>query len=79
MIKTKEELRYYMECDKKALGIDCNYPKLIGDNVQMTVDSKILGGIAVCDNIVIGAGAVVVKNIDIPNSSWGGCILVCCQ
>jgi serine O-acetyltransferase len=175
MIKTKEDLNYYMECDKKALGINHSYPKIIGDriwkyerlyrkveyywnnrtknlfykmlgnvykyywkykslklgneipvncieeglciwhgqniiinpksrigkwfsvstgcivgqahnefptigdNVQMTVDSKVLGGVTVCDNVVIGAGAVVIKNIDIPNSSWGGYQLTCYQ
>ena len=167
MIKTKEELRHYMECDKQALNISRERPKLIGDriwkyerlcrkteyyrnnrsknffcklrgqlymyywkyislklgneipvncieeglciwhgqniiinpnakigrwfsistgcivgyahnefptigdHVEMTVDSKILGEIKICDNVVIGAGAVVVKSIDTPFSSWG--------
>lgn len=45
---------------------------IIGDNVEMTVDSKVLGGITITDNVTIGAGAVVIKSIDIPYTSWGG-------
>lgn len=39
----------------------------IGNNAQMTVDSKVLGGIIVCNNVVIGA-----ENIDVPNFSCVG-------
>lgn len=45
---------------------------VIGDRVKISVDAKVLGGIKICDDVVIGAGAVVVKNIDVPFSSWGG-------
>ncbi len=38
----------------------------------MSVDSKVLGGITICDNVLIGAGALVIKSIEIPNSTWGG-------
>ncbi len=47
------------------------YP-VVGDNVTLSVDSKVIGGITIADHVVIGAGAVVVKDIDIPYSSWGG-------
>lgn len=29
MIKIKEDIHYYMECDKKALGIDCDSTKMM--------------------------------------------------
>lgn len=33
MIKSKEELAYYMECDRVALGITRTKPKFIGDEI----------------------------------------------
>ncbi len=33
MIKTKEDLRYYMECDRKALGIRRKCPRIFSDEV----------------------------------------------
>lgn len=44
----------------------------IGDYVEMTIDSKILGGITVADHVRIGAGALVIKNILEPNTTWEG-------
>ena len=45
---------------------------VIGDNVEMTIGSKILGGIIIANDVTIGAGAVVVKNIEKPYTTWGG-------
>ena len=45
---------------------------VIEDNVNFSVDCKVLGGIHVAHDVVIGAGAVVVKDIDTPYSTWGG-------
>ena len=53
------------------------YPT-IGDDVKLSVDCKVLGGIYVANHVTIGAGAVVVKNIDQPYSTWGGCLQNCC-
>lgn len=47
------------------------YP-IIGDNVEMTIGSKVIGGIKVSHDTTIGAGAVVVKNIEEPYTTWGG-------
>lgn len=44
----------------------------LGDNVEMGIGSKILGGITICDNVQIGAAACVVKDINVPHSTWGG-------
>lgn len=33
MIKTKEDLKYYMECDRKALGIKRKYPRPFADEI----------------------------------------------
>ncbi len=44
---------------------------VIGNNVTITCGAKVLGPITINDNVVIGANAVVVK--DLPaNSVWGG-------
>lgn len=45
---------------------------VIGDNVEMTIGSKVLGGIRITDDVTIGAGAVVVKDINTPYTTWGG-------
>ena len=33
MIKTKADLKYYLECDRIALGIKRKYPKFFGDEI----------------------------------------------
>ena len=45
---------------------------VIGDNVEMTIGSRILGGITVADDVTVGAGALVIKDIDTPCTTWGG-------
>lgn len=45
---------------------------IIGDNVEMTIGSKVLGGITVVNDVTIGAGAVVVKDIAESYTTWGG-------
>lgn len=47
------------------------YPTL-GDNVEMTIHSMVLGGVTICDNCIIAPGACVVKNVDIPYVTMGG-------
>ena len=36
---------------------------IIGDNVEIHANSSLIGGITIGDNVIIGAGSVVVKNI----------------
>lgn len=45
---------------------------VIDNNVNFSVDCKVIGGIHISHDVVIGAGAVVVKDIDTPYSTWGG-------
>lgn len=46
-------------------------PPIIGDDVTITCGAKVLGPITIGDRVVIGANAVVVK--DLPSDSvWGG-------
>lgn len=47
------------------------YP-IIGDNVEMTIHSMILGGIRIADNVVIAPGACVVKSIEEQYVTMGG-------
>ena len=49
-----------------CIGSDGGYPDaspVIGDNVDIGQGAQILGGIKVADDVRIGAGAVVVKDI----------------
>jgi serine O-acetyltransferase len=46
---------------------------VIGDNVRICAGAKVLGGIKVGNNVVIGANCVVVK--DVPDN----CTVVGCQ
>ncbi len=45
---------------------------VIGDNVEMNIGSRVLGGIKISDDVTIGASALVVKDIDTPCTTWGG-------
>lgn len=45
---------------------------VIGDFVELMIDSKVLGGVRVADHVRIGANTMVIKNIDEPNTTWGG-------
>ncbi|MCR4636720.1 MAG: hypothetical protein K5754_10825 [Butyrivibrio sp.] len=55
-----------------CIGQAHNAAPTIGDNVEMTIGSRVLGGIHVCNDVTIGAGALVVKSIDEPYTTWGG-------
>lgn len=46
-------------------------PPIIGDNVMITCGAKVLGPITVGDNAIIGANAVVVKDVE-PVAVMGG-------
>lgn len=45
---------------------------VIGDNVEMSLGSKVLGGIKVADDVTIGADALVLKDIDEAGTTWAG-------
>ena len=44
----------------------------IGNNCFIGAGAKILGGITIADDVVIGANAVVVEDITEPGTTWGG-------
>ena len=44
----------------------------IGNFVEMSVDSKILGGVTIPDDVVVGAGALVIKTVESEGSVMGG-------
>ena len=44
----------------------------IGDNVYIGSGAKLIGDINIADGVCIGAGAVVVKSIEEPNTTWAG-------
>ena len=52
-----------------CIGSTGGYPDdspIVGDNVDIGQNAQILGGIHVADNVKIGAGAIVVKDIETP-------------
>ena len=52
-----------------CIGSDGGYPDdspIIGDNVDIGQNAQIIGGIRIADNVRIGAGAVVVKDVLTP-------------
>ena len=50
---------------------DGEAPK-IGNNVFIATGAKIIGNVRIADGVAIGANAVVVKDIDEPNTTWAG-------
>lgn len=54
------------------IGHAHNQVPTIGDNVTMSFGSQVLGGIHICNNVTIGAKALVLKDIDVEYSTWGG-------
>lgn len=52
-----------------CIGSNGGYPDdspVIGDNVDIGQNAQVLGGITIADNVRIGAGAVVVKDVLTP-------------
>ena len=45
---------------------------LIGDNVYIGTGARIIGAVRIADGVVIGANAVVTKDILEPNTIWAG-------
>ena len=44
----------------------------IGNNVFIATGAKIIGDLTIADDVAIGANAVVVSDILIPGTTWGG-------
>ncbi len=47
--------------------VDEHFAPVIGDNVDIGADAKVLGRIRIGNNVIIGANAVVLS--DVPNNS----------
>lgn len=45
---------------------------IIGYNVDMTIGSKIIGGVTIGDNVIVAPNSVVVK--DVPDNAVASCI-----
>lgn len=55
-----------------VIGQAKNQYPIIGDNVEMTIGSMVLGGITIADNVAIAPGAVVVKSCEKSHVTLGG-------
>lgn len=54
-----------------TIGYEGNRRPVIGNNVRICAGAKIIGGVKIGNNVIVGANGVVVK--DIPdNEVWGG-------
>lgn len=53
--------------DQRNMGLEIALPITVGNNVWFGTGVKVLGGVTIGDNCVIGAGSVVTK--DIPENS----------
>lgn len=55
-----------------TIGYNGNgHPPIIGNNVMITCGAKVLGSITIGDNAVIGANAVVIRDVE-PGAVMGG-------
>jgi serine O-acetyltransferase len=45
---------------------------VIGDHVELMIDSKVLGGVNVADHVRIGACALIIRTIEEENTTWAG-------
>lgn len=45
---------------------------VVGNRVEFMIDSKVLGGVRVADDTRIGANALVLKDIEVPDTTWAG-------
>ncbi len=58
-------------CVNIGVSGDSKAPQ-IGNNVYIGPGVKIVGDITIADGVCLGAGAVVVKSITEPNTTWAG-------
>lgn len=54
-----------------TIGYEGNGIPIIGNNVRICAGAKVIGSVSIGDNAIIGANAVVVKNVP-ANEVWGG-------
>lgn len=45
---------------------------VIGNDIEFMVDSEVLGGVFVADNVRLGTNAVMLKSIDETDTTWAG-------
>lgn len=60
-----------------CIGIGNGGVPVIGDNLEMSIGSRILGGVRITDDVTLGAGALVIKSIETPCTTWGGVPATC--
>lgn len=56
-----------LDAERRNAGLECAYPITVGNNVWIGGGVRVVPGVSIGDNSVIGAGSVVVK--DIPANS----------
>lgn len=54
-----------------TIGQKGDFKPTIGDNVKICAGAIVIGGVSIGNNSIVGAGAVVVKDVP-PNEVWAG-------
>ena len=60
-----------LDADQRKANIECAYPIVVGNNVWFGGGVKVLPGVTIGDNCVIGAGSVVARNIPANSLAMG--------
>ncbi len=60
-----------MDAMTRASGLESAAPIKIGNNVWIAGGVKILPGVTIGDNVVIGAGSIVTKDIEANSLAFG--------
>ena len=61
-----ENFTMYQSCTVGAKSLDCLKTPKIGSNVTMYSGSSVIGGIAVCDDVSVGANSLLIKDANEP-------------
>lgn len=63
VIAAKKIGRHCFINQQVTIGYNGDYAPILGNNVKVTCGAKVIGNVTVGDNVVIGANAVVVKDV----------------
>ena len=62
---------HFLVSQQVTIGQKGDFKPTIGDNVKICAGAIVIGGVSIGNNSIVGAGAVVVKDVP-PNEVWAG-------